>query len=115
LLGEAMAPFVRPALLIDVEGYEEELADPERIPALRRATMIIELHEHQRPMADILRPRFAATHEIEEVWSRPRTPEDLPKNLWPATIFFSRERLLELGTEHRDSPMRWWLLTPKSI
>jgi hypothetical protein len=113
LLDAAMAPFARPALLIDVEGYEEELANPARIPALRRATMIIELHEHQRPMADILRPRFAATHEIEEVWSRPRTPDDLPKNLWPATLFFSRERLLKLGTEHRDGPMRWWLLTPK--
>jgi hypothetical protein len=32
----------------------------------------------------------------------------------PATTFFSRERLLELGTERRGRPMRWWLLTPKS-
>jgi hypothetical protein len=113
LLAGALAPFARPALLIDVEGYEEELADPARVPALRRATMIIELHEHQRPMADILRPRFAATHEIEEIWTRPRTPDDLPPNLWPATMFLSRERLLALGTEPRLGPMRWWLLTPK--
>jgi hypothetical protein len=114
LLAEALAPYTKPTLLIDVEGYEEELADPERIPALRRATMIIELHEHQRPMADILRPRFSATHVIEEIWTCPRTPDDLPKNLWPATMFFSRERLLELGTEQRGMPMRWWLLTPKA-
>ncbi len=58
-------------------------------------------------MADLLRPRFAATHDIEEIWTCPRTPDDLPKKLWPATLFFSRERLLELGTEHRDGPMRW--------
>jgi hypothetical protein len=113
LLGDTLAPIARPALLIDVEGYEEELADPARVPALRRATMIIELHEQARPMADILRPRFAATHEIEEIWTRPRTLADLPQNLWPATMFFSRTRLLELGTERRDMPMRWWLLTPK--
>lgn len=112
LLADVLAPFALPALLIDVEGYEEELADPARVAALRRATMIIELHEHRRPMADILRPRFAATHAIEEIWTRPRTLEDLPRNLWPATMFFSRERLLELGTERRGTPMRWWLLTP---
>ena len=113
LLDDTLAPIARPALLIDVEGYEEELADPTRVPALRRATMIIELHEHQRPMADILRPRFTATHDLEELWTRPRTLEDLPKNLWPATMFFPRTRLLELGTERRGMPMRWWLLTPK--
>jgi hypothetical protein len=112
-LADALAPIARPALLIDVEGYEEELADPARVPALRRATMIIELHEHRKPMADILRPRFAATHAIEEIWTRPRTLDDLPRNLWPATMFFSRARLLELGTEPRQGPMRWWLLTPK--
>jgi hypothetical protein len=113
LLADALAPFARPALLIDVEGYEEALVDPARVPALRRATMIIELHEHQRPMADLLRPRFAATHEIEEIWTRPRTLDDLPRNLWPATLFFRRARLLALGTEPRLGPMRWWLLTPK--
>ncbi|HTQ29706.1 MAG TPA: hypothetical protein VMI53_00710 [Opitutaceae bacterium] len=113
LLQEALAPFARPALLLDVEGYEEELADPARVPALRRATMIVELHESQRPMADILRPRFTATHDIGEAWTSPRRLEDLPNRLWPATMFFSRDRLLELGTEHRNGPMRWWMLTPK--
>jgi hypothetical protein len=113
LLTEALAPFARPSLLMDVEGYEETLADPAAVPPLVRTTMIIELHEHARPMADLLRPRFAATHAIEEIWTRPRTVADLPKSLWPATLFFSRERLLELGTEHRGGPMRWWLLTPK--
>lgn len=113
LLQAALAPFARPSLLMDVEGYEEVLADPVAIPHLRRTTLLIELHEHEKPMADILRPRFAATHAIEEIWTRPRTIEDLPKSLWPASWFFSRQRLLELGTEHRAAPMRWWLLTPQ--
>jgi hypothetical protein len=113
LLKEALAPFARPSLLMDVEGYEEVLADPAANPHLARTTMIIELHEHEKPMADILRPRFAATHDIEEVWTRPRTVGDLPPSLAPASWFFSRARLLKLGTEHRGAPMRWWLLTPK--
>ncbi len=113
LLALVLEPFAHPALLIDVEGYEELLADPDRVPALRRATMIIELHEQQRPMADLLRPRFADTHEIEEVWTRARTLADLPVDLRPASLFYRRTRLLELGTEPRQGPMRWWLLTPK--
>ncbi|HEX2852752.1 MAG TPA: hypothetical protein VHO24_05895 [Opitutaceae bacterium] len=114
-LETALAPYSRPALLMDVEGYEEVLADPAQVPALVRTTMIIELHEDQKPLGDILRPRFARTHQVEEVWTRPRTPADLPASLWPASLFFSRERLLAIGTEHRGGPMRWWLLTPKPV
>jgi hypothetical protein len=113
VLSATLAPFLRPALLMDVEGYEEVLADPATNPHLARTTMIIELHEHEKPMGDILRARFAGTHAIEEAWTRPRTLADLPDSLWPASLFFSRERLLALGTEHRGAPMRWWLLTPK--
>jgi len=113
-LRDALAPFDRPALLMDVEGYEEVLADPVAIPALARTTLIIELHEHTRAMAELLRPRFAATHTLEEIWTRPRTSDDLPDSLFPASWFFSRGRLLALGSEHRGGPMRWWLLTPRS-
>ena len=114
LLTEDVAASVRPALLIDVEGYEEQLVDPKLNPHLRRSTLIVELHEHEKPMAEILRPRFAATHSIEEVWTRPRTVADLPADLWPATWFFSAERLLQLGDEKRGRPMRWWMLTPRN-
>jgi hypothetical protein len=112
-LAATLSEYERPALLLDVEGYEETLADPVRVPQLRRTNMIIELHEHERPMADILRLRFEATHTIEEIWTRPRTAADLPASLWPATVFFSRKRLLQLGTEGRVSAMRWWLMSPK--
>jgi hypothetical protein len=112
-LAEALASARQPALVMDVEGYEEVLADPARVPSLRRTTMIIELHEHARPMAEILRGRFSGTHAIEESWTRERTLGDLPASLWPASLFFSRPRLLQLGTEGRADAMRWWLLTPK--
>lgn len=114
LLTAALAPFARPALLIDVEGYEEVLADPTTNLHLRRSTMIIELHEHARPMADILRARFGETHAIEEIWTRRHTVDDLPANLWPATLFYSRSRLLELSDEKRGCEQRWWLLAPKT-
>ncbi len=112
-LREVMAAFARPLLLVDVEGYEAQLLDPALNPHLSRATMIVELHEHEVPMADLLRPRFAGTHVIEEIWSRPRTLADLPTRTRLAGWYFSRERLLAMADEGRGGPMRWWLLTPR--
>ena len=113
-LAETLAPFRHPALLVDIEGLEGEMLDPAVNPHLTRATMLVELHEHQVPMADLLRARFAASHVIEEVWSRPRTPGDLPGRLGLARWFFSPDRLLRFADETRGRQMRWWLLTPRT-
>lgn len=112
-LAGALAPFARPALLVDIEGFEAAVLDPAVNPHLARSTMIVELHEHELPMAELLRPRFAATHAVEETWSRPRTSADLPPRLGLAGIFFSPERLLAFTDERRGRAMRWWLLTPR--
>jgi len=111
-LARTLEPFLRPAVLIDIEGYEAAVLDPGLNPHLARTTMLVELHEHEQPMAELLRTRFAGTHSIEEVWTRPRTPEDLPSHPGLARWFFSRDRLLEFADETRGREMRWWLLTP---
>jgi hypothetical protein len=112
-LAAALAGSRHPGLLLDIEGHEAEALDPAKVPQLRQAAVIVELHEWEKPVADILRPRFVDTHMIEEVWTRPLMPADLPANLAPATWFFSRAKLLQLADEHRGRDMRWWLLTPK--
>ncbi|MDD3180113.1 MAG: hypothetical protein PHQ04_07135 [Opitutaceae bacterium] len=114
LLADALISWRSPALLIDIEGAEEQVLDPTVNPHLSRSTIIVELHEMSRSMADLLRPRFSATHRIEEIWSRPRTFADLPANLGAAGPIFSPERLLRFADERRGRPMRWWLLTPRS-
>jgi hypothetical protein len=113
-LVDTLAPFRRPALLVDIEGFEAKVLDPAINPHLARATMIVELHEMQLPMADLLRPRFAATHTIEEVWGQPRTAADLPAHMGAARLWFSRERLVKCMDERRGQAMRWWLLTPRT-
>jgi hypothetical protein len=113
-LAATLQPFRRPALLVDIEGYEAAVLDPGLNPHLARTTMLVELHEHEQPMAEILRARFAPTHAIEEVWTRPRTAEDLPARLGLARWFFPNVRLLQFADETRGREMRWWLLTPKS-
>lgn len=112
-LAQSIRDFQRPALLVDVEGAEADILDPAINPHLLRSTMLVELHEHERPVADILRSRFVASHMIEEAKSKERRPEDLPTKTGLARLFFSRERLLGFANERRGRPMRWWLLSPK--
>ncbi len=113
-LAEVLAPFQRPVLLVDIEGLEATMLDPALNPHLARTTLLVELHEHELAMGDLLRPRFASTHTIEEAWSTPRTGEDLPRRTGLARWLFSRDRLLQFADETRGQKMRWWLLTPKA-
>lgn len=62
-------------LIVDCEGAELDLLDPERIPALERCDMIVECHDFANPMiTHTLRERFAASHDIETVFEGPRDP-----------------------------------------
>jgi hypothetical protein len=55
----------RTLVLCDIEGGECELLDPEIAPGLRRATMIVELHDFLRPgTTALLFERFQTTHRI---------------------------------------------------
>jgi hypothetical protein len=101
-------------LIVDIEGGELALLDATVVPELNRCQMLIELHEDAAPAADILRGRFSATHQIEEIWSRTRTARDLPAPFrWFAPITPTR-RLVQALSEQRPGPMRWFLCTPSA-
>jgi hypothetical protein len=75
-------PAKRPVLVCDVDGFEFELVDPERVPALTRTSILMETHEHLVPglTAEIHR-RFSSTHKIERFQQRRRTLQDLPSQI----------------------------------
>ncbi|MDB5688872.1 MAG: hypothetical protein JWL91_748 [Sphingomonas bacterium] len=61
----------RALLIVDIEGYENGLLDPGRVPALRRTDIIVELHEHARPgVTSRLLNRFAYSHAIDVACAR---------------------------------------------
>lgn len=61
-----------PLVLVDIEGHEDEFLDPELVPELRYADIIVELHEFKRPgLTYRLLSRFADSHEIEAVAAVP--------------------------------------------
>jgi hypothetical protein len=78
-LDAALAGAERPAIICDCEGAEDVLLDPRLVPDLRRALILVETHEGMViGVEDHLHERFAPTHDIEVIRSRPRTRDDLP-------------------------------------
>jgi hypothetical protein len=102
----------RSLVLIDAEGAEDELLDPERAPMLRDATVLVEVHEMYAPgVGARLRERFADTHTIEELHDLPRYRDDYPE-LYELQVD-NLERDLAI-TESRIGPTPWLLLQPRA-
>ncbi len=58
----------RTLVICDIEGAEREVLDPALAPALSDADLIVECHDATTvEITDLLRQRFAATHDVEEV------------------------------------------------
>jgi Methyltransferase domain len=97
-------------LICDCEGCEFYLLDPAKTPALKRAPMIVELHDSEyldRNITPTLVARFQSTHHIELVTAQ-RRRED-----WPAVQFLQDpERRLAVN-EGRSLGQQWALLRPK--
>jgi hypothetical protein len=96
-------------LLSDIEGLEEDLIDPDKVPRLRSATMAIETHEQFRPaVVEKLTSRFSETHEITRYFAEETRPESCPEvSGWSHADF---EIVAYDGHHSGDS---WMTLVPK--
>lgn len=103
----------RGLLLMDVEGAEDELLDGPVLPALRDYHVLVELHDIRRErLGERLRARFAATHRIEEIVTRPRRFSDFTYPPNPLLRAYLLRQLIRISDELRGAPMRWFYLTP---
>ena len=82
-------------LFMDCDGPEYDLLDPQLAPALRRADIIVEIHDFINPkISSTLHERFRESHTIERISSRRREPASerypglkaLPREHWPAAL-----------------------------
>lgn len=93
---------------VDVEGAEEWLLNPRRLPVLRDSFIIVEVHEFLVPnLREVLQDRFVQTHSIEVVSSSGRNPNrssflrDASDNVkW------------SLISEERPGAMEWLIMRP---
>lgn len=73
---------LKPDTLIfsDCEGYEHVLFNPSLVPGLLGCDMVIELHERPAPgVEDVIRDRFAQTHDIRMVTYTDHDAADFPE------------------------------------
>lgn len=103
---------VGPTLVIcDIEGAEKSELDPVRVPALRHAHVICEVHDEPgtTSIRDLLMERFSATHRVAEHTWRPRTLSDFPAI--PGLHVTDHVKRMAMD-EHRSKGWRWMLMTP---
>ncbi|MGN6367284.1 MAG: hypothetical protein ACTHN5_03395 [Phycisphaerae bacterium] len=109
-LSAALRKAKRPAVICDCEGAEDFLLDPTAIPELRRAAILVELHDHERAgVSDRVRERFASTHDVTVYRTTGRSMSDLPEG-----YSMTPRELEELVVEHRGVPQLFYLLMPKA-
>jgi hypothetical protein len=101
-----------PVVICDVEGYEEKLLDPQTVPALTRAVILVELHDFILPgITEELKKRFGATHRIEHIWQQPRSRSQFP---WRTlgTALLPKSYLDWSVSEWRPVQMAWLWMEP---
>ncbi|MDC7785237.1 hypothetical protein PQJ75_22000 [Rhodoplanes sp. TEM] len=105
----------RTLLVVDIEGGERELLDPEVVPGLRRADLLVETHDALVPgCTRALIDRFEATHDIERVAARPRTLANFPRDALPLLPRYLPGTAVELMNERRTGVQEWLQLTARA-
>jgi hypothetical protein len=108
-LAATVAQAGRPVVVMDVEGAEEVLLDPEPFPDLRRAAILVEVHEYLRPgVTDRLLRWYSASHAIDRIPTARASAFSVP-----AVPGFSARQLRFLADEMRPARMEWFWMTPR--
>ena len=103
-------------VIVDVEGAEGHLLDPEKIPSLTNAHVIVEIHDYiDDQVGEIVASRLKSSHVIEEVRTQRRTFWDFyePRALWLRLLLLPY--LKQYANEFRPGPMRWFCCTPSPL
>jgi predicted O-methyltransferase YrrM len=102
-----------PLIICDAEGSEETLLQPDAIPAMRRAHLLVEMHEFiSAGITDRITKRFATTHNVRRIWQEDRHRSDLPFTTL-GTKLLPRSYLDWAVSEWRPERMSWLWMEPR--
>ncbi len=103
-------------MIVDVEGYEKELLNPQEVPALKEATILVEVHDCFVPGCDeAIRRRFEASHTISAIRMRDRQPWEYPIKSTLNRLSLMRSAVVQSISDGRSENTRWLLLEPKMV
>jgi protein-L-isoaspartate O-methyltransferase len=98
-------------VMVDAEGAEDELLDPNLAPDLGRMSLIVETHpSHRSNITERLQKRFSATHDIEVIRQRGKG-QNIPD--WIGATGHL-DQLLAVW-EWRARPTPWLIMRPKTV
>ncbi len=113
-LAEALGAGDSVLLVCDIDGGEVPLLDPAQVPALTRATILVECHgPAESPTEAVMVLRFLPTHEVRRIATEERVLAHLPAGVAEPWRSRMPQTLEELMQEHRTPPQSWLLLTPR--
>ncbi|MDF1593713.1 MAG: hypothetical protein P1P89_19575 [Desulfobacterales bacterium] len=102
-------------LIMDVEGTERDLLDPEALAGLRGVHILLELHDFvDRDIGRTITERFRSSHDIEEIWERRRVMADLPIRVSTLERIFLHRFWMGAMSERRPERMRWFFMSPRA-
>jgi Met-10+ like-protein len=111
-LAATLGDVANPVVICDVEGYEEKLLDPQAVPALARAAILVELHDFIIPgITEELKRRFGPTHRIKHIWQQPRSRTQFPWQTF-GTRLLPKSYLDWSVSEWRPVQMAWLWMEP---
>jgi hypothetical protein len=91
-------------IIMDCEGCEDELLDPQKAPKLLSADIILEVHDFSdSTMKARIRSRFSQSHTISEYAYHPRNPADVPE-----VRFLKTDAQRQLAVMERDTTAQSW-------
>lgn len=109
-LQDAIAGAARPLVICDVEGWEDDLLRPDETDALRRAHVLVELHDAQRAgVSGRVRARFEHSHQITVIPYATRHPLMLP-----ADLNLTAEEAQLVMDEKRQFGQQWFWMSPRA-
>lgn len=112
-VGELFERFVdkKALVIIDAEGFEDDLMKPQLYPALQHLNIIMETHPGFRPgVVERMLERFSPSHEIV---IRHQGPKTLPLPPWLQALGHL-DQLIAVW-EYRRSPTPWLIMTPRAV
>jgi hypothetical protein len=114
-LRAALADVDRALVVCDCEGCEEALLQPDAIPELSRAYLLVEMHDFiSAGITDRISGRVAATHRVERIWQQPRQRSEFPCRTL-GTMLLPRSYLNWAVSEWRPEQMSWLWMEPHAI
>lgn len=100
----------QPWMLMDIEGAEVDLLDLDKIPSLKKTTIIVEAHDFCRMQAtNIMLTRFQDTHHITNIVD----PITRYLNTLSQSIALSENIVKDICLEGRPCVMNWLYMQPK--